>query len=181
MALQVSYCLCADKTQLVRTLHEEYKNKSGADQTALTAVGAADAATWESVASFASAIATKRGDAKKEGACLCLFFLPCPLLSFTAHPSGETLLEKRELSFNSAPADIFCAPATVPGASGPSSSDGTITTEPSCEGSTNYPFKRSFFFQGLLQAVQAKVLSDTKTPSASTAAFLWLLATKVFK
>ena len=45
VALQVSYCLSADKTQLVRTLHEEYKNKSGADQTAVTAVGAAHAAT----------------------------------------------------------------------------------------------------------------------------------------
>ena len=42
-----------------------------------------------------------------------------------------------------------------------------------------FPFNRSFFFQGLLQVVQAKILSETKIPSASTAAFLWLLAIKV--
>jgi hypothetical protein len=112
---------------------------------------------------------------------LCVFRPPGPLLTCTAHPSAEKQFATRNLSFNSSTADIFCERATAPGTPTPSSSGGTITTEPSCEGPTTYPFKLSFFFQGLLQAVQGKVLSDTKTPSASTAAFIWLLATKVLK
>ena len=75
-ALTQSFCLSSDKVLLARFMYAEYQKKSGADQDALTGVGAGAAATWDSVGSVAVSIATKRGEVKKEGTCHCAFFAP---------------------------------------------------------------------------------------------------------
>ena len=91
-------------------------------------------------------------------------------------------LEERKLDLNSTPAAMFREPAIDASAAMSSNAPlppPAITEEPTLVGPITYPFKDSFFFQGALQSVQDKVFADKKTPSASTAAFLWLLATKV--
>jgi hypothetical protein len=97
-------------------------------------------------------------------------------------PAVGKKLQERQLDLaDSTAAAIFREPAKDPSAASASSAPPppAITEEPTLVGPITYPFKGSFFFQGALQSVQEKVFADKKTPSASTAAFLWLLATKV--
>ena len=75
-ALTQTFCLSSDKVLLARCMYAEYQKRSGADQNALTGVGAGAAATWDSVGSVAVSIGTKRGEVKKEGTCHCAFFAP---------------------------------------------------------------------------------------------------------
>jgi hypothetical protein len=68
----------SDKTRLVIAIHQEFVKKGGVDKSELNPVDAAAAASWVSIGSFATAIATLRGVVKREGTPLCVFLLCTP-------------------------------------------------------------------------------------------------------